>query len=495
MRNKFTKTKEENTLRAGTLHYVSRFPVQLLMLLVVVFLSSGCEKMKDLDDLVKDGKDKHVKPGLKLMAEGLTAPVFLKEAPDGSGNLLVAEQHGLIKVITPDGNVLDEPFLDIREKVIDLKPDYDERGLLSFAFHPDYASNGKLYVFYSGPLREEAPDDWDHTNYVSEFRVPANTTQADPNSEKVILAEDHPYTNHNGGTIAFGPQDGYLYISIGDGGNKNDIGIGHVPDWYDRNEGGNGQDIFQNLKGDILRIDVDGGEPYGIPAGNPFVGTDGMDETYAYGLRNPYRFSFDMKGTHALYSQDAGQGLREEINLIVNGGNYGWNVKEGTLCFDASSNKTPLEHCPDVDPWGNPLLDPVIQFKTGEVGLVVVGGYVYRGEEIPQWDGKYLFGTWSTTHEVANGLVFMSEPKTAGLWGFKEVEFENQPFGDLNAYLLSFGQDAEGEVYVLTAEETWPHSNTGKVYKIVGVEKEMHEASITGNLSFASLFSFISALF
>ena len=489
-----TTTGMRGKARAGTFPAISRFTIQLFSIFAVFALVSSCDLMKDVEEIAEDGKDKHVKPALKLMAEGLTAPVMLTEAPDGSGNLYVLEQPGVIRIINSEGELLEEPFLDIRDRVVELM-DFDERGLLGIAFHPNYAQNGRFFVFYSGPLRPEAPDDWDHTNYVSEFKVPANTTKADPNSERVILAEDHPYFNHNGGTIAFGPHDGYLYISIGDGGNQDDVGRGHVPDWYDRNEGGNGQDIFQNLKGDILRIDVDGREPYGIPADNPFVGTDGLDEIYAFGLRNPYRFSFDMEGSHALYSQDAGQALREEINLIVKGGNYGWNVKEGTLCFDASSNKTPLEHCPDEDPWGNPLIDPVIQFKTGEVGLVVVGGYVYRGSEIPQWNGKYIFGTWSTSHEVANGLVFASDPELIGLWDFEEVAFSNQPFGDLNAYLLSFGQDSEGEIYVLTAEEPWPHGNTGKVYKIVGSDKEEKHAGVMGDLSFGSLFSSISALF
>jgi glucose/arabinose dehydrogenase len=499
MQNKITNMKKENSPGAGILYAASSFSAQLFMLLLVLVLASGCELLKDLDEVVDDGKNIHVKPGLELMAEGLTSPVWMEEAPDGSGNLLVAEQPGLIKIITPEGNVLEEPFLDIRDKVIDLNPDYDERGLLSFAFHPQYAKNGRFFVFYTAPLRPQAPDDWDHTNYVSEFRVTGDHMKADPNSERIILAQDHPYFNHNGGIVAFGPHDGYLYISIGDGGNRDDQGRGHVPDWYERNVGGNGQDIFQNFMGDILRVDVDGGHPYGIPADNPFVGEEGLDEIYAYGFRNPAKFSFDMKGTHALYSQDAGQEMREEINLIVKGGNYGWNVKEGTLCFDASNPENPYEHCPDEDPWGNPLLEPVIEFvnskQPGGLGLVVVGGYVYRGKEIPQWDGKYIFGTWSTTHEVANGLVFISEPEHLGLWDFKEMEFANQPFGDLNAYLLGFGQDLEGEVYVLTAEEQWPLSESGKVYKIVASDNDEQQAGVLGNFSMASLLSYISALF
>lgn len=281
--------------------------------------------------------------------------------------------------------------------------------------------------------------------------------------------------------------DNYLYISIGDGGNRDDQGKGHVEDWYERNPGGNGQDIYQNFMGDILRIDVDGDSPYGMPADNPFVGKDGMDETYAFGFRNPYRFSFDKGGSHALYSQDAGQGMREEINLVTKGGNYGWNVMEGTLCFNAEAPLHPFESCPSVDVRGIPLSLPVIQFKTiqhghgdgegegggghhggGEgVGLVVVGGYVYRGNELPMWNGRYIFGTWSTSHEVPNGKVFIAEPRLGEvLEDFDEVKFANTPNGQLNSFLLGFGQDSEGEVYVLTSDTQGPHGKTGKVYRI-----------------------------
>lgn len=440
----------------------------------------GC---KFLDDFLGDPKDVGMaKPSLKLMAEGLTAPVMLTEAPDGSGMLYVLEQPGVIRIIK-DGKLVEEPFLDIKDKIVDLKEHYDERGLLGIAFHPQYASNGRFFLYYSVPLWPEAPDDWDHTNVVAEYRVSTDRMKADKGSEKIILHQNHPYSNHNGGTIAFSPKDNYLYISIGDGGNRDDQGRGHVDDWYERNVGGNGQDIYENFMGDILRIDVDGGSPYGIPADNPFVGKDGLDETYAFGLRNPYRFSFDMGGNHGLYSQDAGQGMREEINLVVKGGNYGWNVKEGTLCFNAEEPLHPFETCPDVDARGIPLIEPIIQFKTiqhnhgggghgggdgGEgVGLVVVGGYVYRGTELPMWKGQYIFGTWSTSHEVPNGKVFISQPQAGpGLRDFKDVKFDNTPTGDLNSFLLGFGQDSKGEVFVLTSDTPGPHGHTGKVYKI-----------------------------
>ena len=483
-------TNQKRNRLQGALPQLSRFTLQIFAFLAVLTLATGCGFFENLDDVVKDGKDKDkaVKPALKLMAEGLSNPLYLTEAPDGSGTLFVIEQPGVIRIIK-DGKLHHEPFLDIRDKIIELKEHYDERGLLGLAFHPNYAQNGRFFVFYTAPLWPDAPNDWDHTNIVAEYKVSGDPMKADKGSERIILHQNHPYFNHNGGTIAFGPMDNYLYISIGDGGNRDDQGMGHVDDWYERNVGGNGQDIMQNLMGNILRIDVDGTEPYGIPSSNPFVGTDGLDEIYAYGMRNPYRFSFDMKGQHALYSQDAGQNMREEINLVVKGGNYGWNVKEGTLCFDAASPLNPYEHCPSVDPWGNPLLDPIIQFKTiahghggdgghggghgGEgVGLVIVGGYVYRGSELPQMYGQYIFGTWSTSHEVPNGKVFISEPQLGEtLWDFNNVMFKNTPTGDLNSFLLGFGQDSEGEVYVLTTDSSSPHGKTGKVYKMVGNAK------------------------
>ena len=155
--------------------------------------------------------------------------------------------------------------------------------------------------------------------------------------------------------MAFGP-DGYLYISFGDGGGADDVALGHVEDWYDVNEGGNGQDIEDNLLGNILRIDVDSGDPYGIPPDNPFVGMDGMDEIYAFGFRNPYRFSFDRGGTNQLFVADVGQNNFEEVNIVEPGGNYGWNVMEGTHCFSTENPDLPLDECPTEDPMGRPLI-------------------------------------------------------------------------------------------------------------------------------------------
>ncbi|MEE8352932.1 MAG: PQQ-dependent sugar dehydrogenase, partial [Dehalococcoidales bacterium] len=198
---------------------------------------------------------------LDVVADGFAAPVALVAAADGSGRLFVVDQIGVISVLTTDGRVLDEPFLDIRDRLIDLNASYDERGLLGMAPHPDFASNGRFFVYYSAPLRPGAPDGWDHTSRVSEFTVSAASPDvADPVSERTILEVDQPQPNHNAGQLAFGPA-GYLHIALGDGGRSGDTGRGHPP-------AGNGQDT-STLLGSILRIDIDGGDPYAIPADNP----------------------------------------------------------------------------------------------------------------------------------------------------------------------------------------------------------------------------------
>ena len=288
---------------------------------------------------------------------------------------------------------------------------------------------------------------------------------------------DKPQGNHNGGTVEFGPRDGYLYISIGDGGAANDVALGHVEDWYEANAGGNGQDVEQNLLGNILRIDVDNGSPYGIPGDNPFVGRDGLDEIYAYGLRNPYRMSFDMASPHNLLVGDAGQGMAEEVSLVVRGGNYGWNVKEGNYCFNAASNREPFDECPDEVGAGHPdegapLLPPVIVYPNNGnpfvmgLGVTVIGGYVYRGNQVPQFRGRYIFGDFAER-------VFIAKPRSdrrghdrSGLWSFQELHFPRLPGETIGMSIKGFGQDRRGEVYVLGSDEGGPTGTTGRVYKL-----------------------------
>ena len=197
-----------------------------------------------------------------------------------------------------------------------------------------------------------------------------------------------------------------------------------------------------------------------------------MDEIFAYGLRNPYRFSFDTEENNELFAGDAGQALWEEIDIITKGGNYGWNVKEATHCFNARNNKQTLDSCPDTDANGNPLIDPVIELKTGGTegggqGLVIIGGYVYRGENLPELDGRYIFGVWTQKHEEPKGAVFVANRKEEGLWGFEKLQIQKDDTTDLGHFLLGFGQSRDGEMYLLTADKVGPVGETGKVYKMV----------------------------
>ena len=413
-------------------------------------------------------------PALQLVADSLISPVAMSEPPDSTHRLFIVEQTGKIWIIGSDGKKITTPFIDIAGKMVGINASYDERGLLGLAFPANYKTNGKFYLFYTAPPRPGttvpggAP--WNNLTRVSEFKVSASDPNvADPASERILLEDDHPYINHNGGDLHFGP-DGFLYIAIGDGGNSDDVGNGHVPDWYTVNAGGNGQDNYANLQGNILRIDVNG-SPYSVPPDNPFVGTAARPEIYAFGFRNPFRFSFDMGGTHQLLVGDVGQSLYEEIDLVTKGGNYGWNVKEGTHCFNTDNDLTERTSCPVADSAGKPLLDPVIELvnsanpKGGGVGIAVIGGYVYRGSALPALQGKYIFGML-TTNGQASGKIFSSDPSASGMWSYGALALDG--FTDnLGQYLKSFGQDQNGEIYLATSANIGPSGNTGKVYKIV----------------------------
>ena len=408
--------------------------------------------------------------GIELVSSGLTSPIQLVQ-PLRNGPRYVVDQIGLVRVLDANGTVRAEPFLDVRTRITPLNAPYDERGLLGIAFHPDFAANRRFYVFYTAPPRPTAPGGYNHTNVIAEFRaMSGDPTRADPASERIVLQVDHPQGNHNGGTVAFGP-DGYLYISMGDGGGANDNNaLGHVGDWYDGNGGGNGQDVAQNLLGNILRIDVDGAQPYAVPADNPFVGRAGLDEIWAYGFRNPYRFSFDMRANRALLVGDAGQELWEEVSLVRRGGNYGWNVKEGTHCFDAEAPTTVPATCPLTDPaTGEALRSPVIEFgntknPAGGLSLTVVGGHVYRGSRVQSLRGMYVFGGATRAFASPDGSLFMATPQTSGLWPMRELLINGTT--RLNHVVKGFGQDQEGEVYVMASEVLGPTGSTGKVFRL-----------------------------
>jgi len=406
--------------------------------------------------------------GLKLVAEGFTSPTALVSLDDGSGRLLVADQIGVVSVLSKDGAKADQPFFDVRSRLTKLKDGFDERGLLGLALHPRFTETRKVYLSYSAPLRSQAPGDWDNTLRVAEFKVLGNdAARVDPESERVLLEIDKPYFNHNGGCIAFGP-DGYLYASVGDGGNANDEGKGHSPQ-------GNGQDTTV-LLGKILRIDVDKGNPYAIPADNPFAdGKKGRPEIFAYGMRNAWRISFDRGGSHELFAGDVGQTMYEEVDIIVKGGNYGWNLREGFHCFNAKDVLHPQDDCPKVGASGEPLLDPALEYKNinghrkdpEARGISITGGYVYRGKALPQLEGIYVFGDWSRNFVLPDGVLFVaSRPGSPAekSWTLKPLELASPQ--KIGAYVVAFGQDAEGELYVLTNGRNMITGNTGKVYKL-----------------------------
>lgn len=416
--------------------------------------------------------------GIRLVAEGLTSPLLVVPVNDGTGRLFIIDQIGLIRIVPREGTLLPQPFLDLRSRIVALsQTGADERGLLGLAFHPQYATNGRFFVYYSAPLRPGAPAGFNHTATFAEFRVSADPNRADPGSERIFLQIDKPQGNHNGGTVAFGPADGFLYISIGDGGGRDDVGLGHVEDWYAVNPGGNGQDITQNLLGTILRVDVDQSSPYGIPSDNPFVAGPGLDEIWAYGFRNPYRCAFDPQPPHTFLCPDAGQELWEEVSVVVRRGNYGWNVKEGTSCFNARGAFHPLASCPDVDPTtGEPLRDPVIQFANLKnpdfpgLSFTVVGGDFYRGSSLPQLFGRYIFGGATASFTAFDGRVFVATPTSGGLWPMQELLFDGQR---LRRFVLGFGNDLAGDVYVDTRETLAAVGTTGKVWRIGSSQEDL----------------------
>lgn len=398
---------------------------------------------------------------LEPVAEGLTHPMILVSPPDGSKRRFIVEQTGQIRVLMPNGRVLDAPFLDIRHKIPTLLADFDERGLLGLAFHPDYRNNGKFYIAYSTHLNGKGDPGkqlwWSHMNIVAEYRVSKdNPNRADDGAERVITTIDWPQFNHNGHWIGFGP-DGMLYISTGDGGYANDWGIGHNVTM------GNGQDL-NDLHGKILRIDVNSGDPYTVPRDNPFVGrSDARPEIWAYGFRNPWRCSFDMGGNRELFCANVGQNSYEEVEIVPKGGNMGWRVKEATHCFDyVNPNKHP-QSCNDQG-----MVAPILEYKNCNVfpdckGISVTGGYVYRGAHQP-WAGKYIFGDWSKTFNVKNGSLFVAT-RNGNRWTMEDVRVVNMP--GFNQYVLGFGQDADGEVYVMATDITGPVGKQDKVYRIV----------------------------
>jgi glucose/arabinose dehydrogenase len=397
---------------------------------------------------------------LELVVDGLSTPVGMLPIPGEDGRALILEQTGRVWVLDGDG-LLPDPFLDLSDRLVDLDRNYDERGLLALAFHPDFTSNGRLFVYYSAPLRDAAAaSGQDHTNRLSEFHVIAGELRADPATERVILEFEQPQPNHSGGALGFGP-DGYLYLGAGDGGGTGDNDEGHSSQ-------GNAQDTAR-LNGKILRLDVDGGDPYAMPQDNPFVGGGGAPEIYAYGFRNPWRLSWEPDGERRLIVSDVGYGRYEEIDAVERGGNYGWRIREGAHCLDVDAPLTTLDRCPPAGENGDPLIDPALEYTHTQVGLAVVGGFVYRGTAIPALSGHYVFADfsheWTSDPPVGRGSLLAAEPAAGGeSWPWRELVLGN---GETPNFITGIGEDAAGELYVMVREELGPEGTTGRVLRIV----------------------------
>jgi hypothetical protein len=313
---------------------------------------------------------------------------------------------------------------------------------LGLCFHPDHENNGKFYVYYSSP---KSGSGINHESILSEFTVSSsNPNNADPSSEKIILRFDQPEDNHNGGQIEFGP-DGYLYLGSGDGGGAGDV----------HGDTGNGQDINTFL-GTILRIDVDSGDPYSIPQDNPFVGTEGLDEIYAYGFRNPWKFSFDSE-TDQLFVADVGQDKWEEIDIVIKGGNYGWRIMEGNNFYDEDL----------LSELGLTLEDlefPIHEYDH-DLGKSITGGYVYRGNQQSEMYGNYIFGDWSNNYvPPGDGKLYYLKEIEPGNWQRFDLLVDGS--NNINRFILSFGEDELGNIYVLSKTKLGPNGETGDIRRI-----------------------------
>jgi glucose/arabinose dehydrogenase len=399
---------------------------------------------------------------LALIADGFSSPVLLTFAPDDPlQRRFIVDQSGRVSIVHED-RLLGTPFLDVSTRIIAA----DERGLLGLAFHPDYhnagaTGEGKLYT-YTSEVRSGSADFTilpvgsivSHHSVVTEWSVSVDPNVVDESHRREVMRVDQPSTNHNGGMIEFGP-DGYLYIAFGDGGHGHDIGNGHPPE-------GNGQSL-QTITGSIARIDpldpnTTPGSPdpnsangkYRVPLANPFVDQAGIDEIYAYGFRNPYRFSFDSL-TGQLIVADVGQWQIEEVNIVGKGGNYGWNLKEGSFkAVTGNGVETDLSGLPPG------LIDPNLEYDHSE-GTSVIGGYVYRGEAVAELSGLYLFSDYRLL-ATGQGRLFYGNLATGEI---KEMRIGADD-RSLGFRATGMGQDAAGELYVLGADFV-----SGQVFKVV----------------------------
>jgi Glucose / Sorbosone dehydrogenase len=424
-----------------------------------------------------------IQVGVKPLAVGLVSPVYLTVVAGERGidRKFIVDQTGLILIVK--GGVLQPiPFLDVTSVVAQLSPAfgkgskglnpaYDERGLLGLAFHPGFArknSPGYLtfYTLHTFPVFR--PADFPQPPFppgampncqevIAEWKASSlNPDRVDPNSYREVIRYDKPDFNHNGGTVAFGP-DGQLYAALGDGGTANDAGVGHVPGV------GNAQNL-STILGKVIRINplsprlttrqdgmVSANGQYRIPRDNPFVNRPGvLGEIYAFGLRNPYRFSFDAANGRLVLG-DVGQNNIEEVDIIRRGGNYGWHLKEGSFLFDPTSGNVFAGRSPVRN-----LIDPVAEYDHFEAAankntrVAIVGGFVYRGSNVPMLRGKYVCAD-------LNGFVFDVDLATGKV----------EQLLDTGIFIKGFGQDSENEIYLLGSAKVGPSGTNGVVVQIV----------------------------
>ncbi len=427
---------------------------------------------------------------LQTIASGLAAPDYAISAPGDASRLYVVKQNGLLRVIQ-NGSLLASPALDIRALVsppLAAGNANDERGFLGLAFHPGFADVaspgfGTMYTYASMPIAAgtsptyAAPNNaaMAYQNVVTEWRTSSTAPGTiDPASRRDIISFGKNAANHNGGTVAFGP-DGYLYLGTGDGGNARDVGPSHLE------PGGNAQSLATPL-GKFLRFDpldpartagsadpVSANGQYRVPASNPFQGPGRVAEVYAYGFRNPYRFSFD-RLTGELIVGDVGQGTVEEIDRVTIGGNYGWAVKEGDFLFDRGSGqvgaRSPGAPAGLIDPISGPL--GTLEYDHGD-GISITGGFVYRGSAVPALFGKYVFGDLALRNAPTrvDGRLFYADLQTGQVF---EFQLPGLPDGRLPDGLTvhGFGEDAAGELYALVTNST-ANGAGGVVYRIAAV--------------------------
>jgi glucose/arabinose dehydrogenase len=384
-----------------------RSPGSPPLALAMILLLKGCGGGSEAGMTPPPGTDGIT---LRPIASGLDFPLYLT-APAGDARLFVVEKSGRVRIIR-NGALRPAPFLDISDRV----SSGGEQGLLGLAFDPHYATSGRFYVDYT---------DRNGDTRISRFRVSADPDLADAASEEILLTVDQPYSNHNGGQVAFGP-DGYLYIGMGDGGSGGD------PEGHGQNP--------NDLLGSLLRLDVSGATGYAVPPDNPYAGGGGRPEVFSIGLRNPWRFSFD-RATGDLYIADVGQDAREEVDVspAASGGgrglNYGWNRMEGTACYGASG----------CDRGG--LVPPVTDYTHAD-GCSITGGYVYRGSALPNLAGTYFYG------DYCNGWV-----RSFRYDGGQATTPRDWPTLRPGGQITSFGEDASGELYVMQQD--------GKLFQIV----------------------------